>query len=89
MRFPPIADTTACCHSERMLLPRMLTIAAVALLLLGLVYAGYVNELLKGAIAPWHRGVLVVGFIIGAGAVSRELTTVALKRRKRVGRDES
>jgi hypothetical protein len=72
-----------------MLLPRVLAIAAIALLLLGLVYAGYVNELLKGAVAPWHRGTLLIGFIIGVGAVSRLLTNLALKRRKRIGREQS
>jgi len=72
-----------------MLLPRLLAIAAVAVILLGLAYAGYVNELLKGAIAPWHRGALLVGFIIGVGAVSRLLANLAVRRRATIGREQS
>ncbi|OYW45813.1 MAG: hypothetical protein B7Z08_11535 [Sphingomonadales bacterium 32-68-7] len=45
-----------------------------------LAYAGYVNELLKDAVAPWHRGILLMGFIIGAGATSRHLAKIADQR---------
>ena len=58
--------------------PRALTVAAIAVLLIGLFYVGYVNELLKGAISPWHRGALLIGFIIGVGAVSRHLSGLAV-----------
>ena len=36
-----------------------------------MVYAGYASELLKGAISEPHRVILISGFILGAGAVSR------------------
>ena len=63
--------------------------AAVALFLGALIYVGYVNELLKGAISPWHRAVIIIGFIIGAGAASRYVATLSdrrLARRRRARR---
>jgi len=59
---------------------RLIAASAVAVFLGACAYVGYINEQLKVAIAPWHRGVLMVGFIIGAGAVSRYLLEVATKR---------
>ena len=49
---------------------RIATAAAFGLLLPALFYVGYVNELLKGVIAPWHRAVILIGFIVGAWAAS-------------------
>lgn len=50
------------------------------LLLIGLYYAGYVNQLLKGAIADVHRGVLVIGFIVGVAAAASYLGVALAKR---------
>ena len=43
-------------------------------------YVGYANELLKGAISPWHRAILMMGFLVGAGAVSRWIVVRDIKR---------
>jgi len=45
-----------------------------------LVYAGYANELLKGAVSAPHRATLIIGFILGAGAVSRWIVEQDYKR---------
>lgn len=69
--------------------PRMIAAAAVALFLSALFYVGYVNELLKGAISPPHRAVIVIGFIIGAAAASRYIAAIAgkcLAKKKRAPR---
>ena len=50
------------------------------LLLIGLYYAGYVNELLKGKIPDMHRGTLVIGFIVGIAAASSYLSVALAKR---------
>ena len=72
VRFRPIADIRAACHSRTMTVgPRIIAAVAMASFFGALFYVGYVNELLKGAIAPWHRAVIMIGFIIGAGAASR------------------
>lgn len=58
-----------------------LTVAlAGALFLAACAYVGYANELLKAAVAPSHRVVLIIGFILGAGAVSRWILTLNIKR---------
>jgi hypothetical protein len=44
------------------------------------VYVGYANELLKGLVPPWHRVTLLVGFLLGAGAVSRWIMVLDLRR---------
>ena len=46
-------------------------------------YAGYANELLKDAVSAMHRVVLIGGFIVGAGAVSRWVMVVDIKRNMR------
>jgi hypothetical protein len=45
-----------------------------------LIYAGYANELLKDAVSAPHRTVLIIGFIVGAGAVSRWIMEQDYKR---------
>ena len=50
-------------------------------------YVGYANELLKSLVSPWHRVVLLCGFLLGAGAVSRSIMALDLKRNiKRIKR---
>lgn len=56
---------------------------SVAVFLGALVYAGYANELLKDAVSAVHRVVLMVGIIVGAGAVSRWIMEVDIKRNTR------
>jgi hypothetical protein len=71
------------------IVPRLIAAFAVAAFLGACFYVGYINEQLKAAVAPWHRAALMVGFILGAGAVSRHLLELAKKRsahRNRVGR---
>ncbi|MEP7351177.1 MAG: hypothetical protein ABI668_14655 [Sphingorhabdus sp.] len=43
-------------------------------------YAGYANELLKDTVSAVHRGVLMSGFIIGAGTLSRWIMSIDIKR---------
>lgn len=43
------------------------------LLLVGLFYAGYMSEALKGVISELNRAVLVIGFMLGAYATSSYL----------------
>jgi hypothetical protein len=38
--------------------------------LVGMLYAGYLNGLLKGEIASFHRGALLIGFVVGVGFIS-------------------
>ncbi len=54
-----------------------------AVFLAALGYAGYANELLKDSVSAVHRVVLIVGFIVGAGAVSRWIMVVDIKRNMR------
>jgi len=65
-----------------------LTVAfAGAVFFASLVYAGYANELLKGAVSGLHRLILIVGFIAGAGAASRWIMKQDYKRNiKRIKR---
>ncbi len=44
--------------------------ATFGLLLIGFFYAGYANQLLKGAVPDLHRGLIVIGFIVGVSAGS-------------------
>jgi hypothetical protein len=53
---------------------------AAGLFLTACIYVGYANELLKTAISPAHRGVLMVGFLLGAGSASRWISTLDIKR---------
>lgn len=58
-----------------------LTIASAgAVFFASLLYAGYANELLKGAVSGVHRAILIIGFILGAGAVSRWIMEQDYKR---------
>jgi hypothetical protein len=53
----------------------------------GVFYAGYANELLKDLISPWDRVSLLCGFLLGAGAVSRWIMALDLRRNlKRIKR---
>jgi hypothetical protein len=57
---------------------RHLVIAfATAAFLAALAYAGYINELLKGAVSDFNRALLVIGFVIGAYGSSRALLSWA------------
>jgi hypothetical protein len=60
--------------------PRLRAMAAVAVFLIACAYAGYVNGLLKGAIADLHRGAIVSGFIVGAGMICKYLSLLGIKR---------
>ena len=51
-----------------------------ALLLVGLLYAGFVNQLLMGTIPNLHRGILIIGFIAGVAAASSYVGVYVAKR---------
>ena len=53
---------------------------AGAVFLAGCGYVGYTNELLKGAISPVHRFILMTGFLLGSVCVSRWIMTLDIKR---------
>ena len=55
-------------------------VLAGAVFLAACAYAGYVNELLRDAVSPVHRVILLIGFILGAGCISRWLMAQDLKR---------
>lgn len=57
----------------------MLALAG-AVFLAGCAYVGYANELLKEAMPPLHRAILMIGFILGAGATSRWIMVLDIKR---------
>lgn len=55
-------------------------VLAGAIFLAGCAYVGYANELLKEAIPPLHRAIIMIGFILGAGAASRWIMVLDIKR---------
>jgi hypothetical protein len=59
---------------------RLIAAAAIMLFLVACLYVGYVNELLKGAVATPHRIVLLAGFLIGAASSARFLMAVANRK---------
>ena len=65
-------------------------VLAGAVFLAACAYVGYVNEFLKDVVSPIHRFVLLTGFILGAGCVSRWIMAQDLKRNlKRIKRARS
>ncbi len=56
------------------------SVLAGIVFLAGCAYVGYANELLKEAIPPLHRAILMIGFILGAGAASRWIMVLDIKR---------
>lgn len=66
---------------------RLALALAGAVFLAACLYVGYANELLKEAVSPWHRVTLLVGFLLGAGAVSRWIMILDVQRNmKRIRR---
>ncbi len=65
-----------------------LTVALAGLVFVaGCLYAGYANELLNGVVSPLHRAALLCGFLLGAGAGSRWIMALDLRRNmKRIKR---
>ena len=63
-----------------MLQTRLTLALAGALFLAACVYVSHANELLKEAVSPLHRVILIVGFVLGAGAVSRWIMVFDIKR---------
>ena len=59
---------------------RLTTALAGVLFLAACAYVGYANELLKEAVSPLHRVILIIGFLLGAGALSRWIMTHDIKR---------
>jgi hypothetical protein len=59
---------------------QLMSVLAGAVFLAGCAYVGYANELLKEAIPPLHRAILMIGFILGAGAASRWIMVLDIKR---------
>ena len=53
---------------------------AFIVFLLAMAFVGYINEGLKGQIAEIDRAVLMVGFVVGAGAISRWIVNFANSR---------
>lgn len=49
------------------------TVLCWGLFLLGLLFAGYANERVKSALTDLDRVILLVGFIVGVGAIVRWL----------------
>lgn len=74
-----------------MLTRTRLTLALTgALFLAAMAYVGFANELLKDTVSPLHRVILLTGFIVGAGCVSRWLIVQDEKRNlKRIKRARS
>lgn len=61
-----------------------LTLAlAGALFLAACAYVGYANEILKNAVSSVDRAILMMGFLLGAGAVSRWIMVLDIKRNMR------
>ena len=52
---------------------RLISLGACALVLAGCFFVGYMNGILKGAVDDASRALLLIGFIIGAGATARYL----------------
>lgn len=46
-------------------------------------YVGYANELLKNAVSPTHRVILLVGFLLGAVAIPRWIMGLDIQRNMR------
>lgn len=51
----------------------VIKIVTFALLVSGLFYAGYANELLKVTISPVDRGIIIIGFIYGIYKMASEI----------------
>ena len=82
--FDPLPTSSHACIVPIMItLSRLMIALAGALFLAACAYVGYANELLKDAVSPWHRAVLMVGFLLGATAVSRWIMVVDIKRNMR------
>ncbi len=60
-------------------LPTLIAVLSFASFLLACFYVGYINEQLRGAIAPGHRLTVMIGFLLGAFAISRCLNQLAVK----------
>ena len=54
-----------------------------ALFLAACAYVGYANEIMKNVVPALHRVILLIGFIIGAGFVSRWIMEQDYKRNMR------
>jgi|GEM_PF-6028360 len=50
---------------------RLRAVLAVLAFLLACVFAGFANEQVKQVLTSFDRAVLLIGFILGAGAASR------------------
>ena len=67
----------------------LLIALTTAAFLAALAYAGYVNELLKGAVSDFNRALLLVGFVVGAYGSSRALLSWADRSIAKRGRGGS
>lgn len=58
------------------------TVKAVtfALFIIGMVYVGYANEILKGKVPDIHRFILCVVFIYGSFRLSSDMTLLIYKK---------
>jgi hypothetical protein len=62
----------------------MILFATLAASCAGLVYAGYLNQILKGQVEGHHRLVLILGFMVGVYASARfSFAWIARSLRKR------
>jgi hypothetical protein len=61
------------------LLKHIVLASAFGLFLAACFYVGWINEHLKGVIPDLHRGIVMVGFIIGAGSACSYLAKAAAK----------
>lgn len=66
---------------------QLMLVLSGAVFLVACLYVGYANEVLKNLVPPWHRVTLLIGFMLGAGAVSRWIMAFDLQRNlKRIRR---
>lgn len=85
VRFRPIADIDGGCHCSRMLIvPRLIIAASFGFFLVACAYVGHMNEQLKSVVTDGHRAVLLIGFTLGAAAVSKHIMLAALARHGRL-----
>ncbi|MEE4205589.1 MAG: hypothetical protein V2I39_04830 [Erythrobacter sp.] len=58
---------------------RLRAVLAVLAFLIACLFAGFANEQVKQSLTSFDRVVLLIGFIIGAGAVSRWIASGSLR----------
>jgi len=65
---------------------KIMTVLAWVIFISGCIYIGFVGEMLKSSLPAFHRVILSIGFILGAAAVSRWVTTLNISRNMKKNR---